>query len=478
MRLLLVNAFRAPTRIAFIALATALVLTARRSEAQTRERPVAFDSAGRVNAITPPLAARLRLSAPSWPVTGDYVEARLYAIDDASSAYVLVVRRQREVLERYSMDAASRRELARAIETGNALAKAGGGPDAVPTFISEPVRGSFVVNQTVLGAVLFGPAASALIQEPTGSTAAYLAVTGGAFFLAANMTQTNSVSRAQNHLASHSALRGAIAAELLTYSATGADGGRGYAGMLLAGGIAGDVLGFALGEPMTDAEAHGTTHGSTVAALLATGILGTTGLFDNNTAGARTGAAAIVGAGVLGYPLGLRYARSAPYRVTAGDVSTLLTSELIGVAAAGALVPKSSSPELTFGLLTTGFALGAFAGDQFFVRPFDHTESEARMVGYGSIAGALVAVAVPVLAQSDNGQVLLGAAALGGILGAMFTEQLIAPQRAGAGLGSTAPANSTNVRRTSSVDVHFAPESVLLAGMGLKGNHSIVSLTF
>ncbi|MEO8620317.1 MAG: hypothetical protein ABI625_04565, partial [bacterium] len=476
MRLSLVNAFRASMRIAFTVLATALLVTGRRAEAQIRERPVAFDSAGRVNAITPPFAARLRLSAPIWPVAGDYVDARLYAIDDTNGAYVLVVRRQREVLERYPMDAASRRELARAIEIGNALAITRGGPDAVPTFISEPVRGSFVVNQTLLGAFLFGPAASALVDEPAGGSAAYLAVTGSAFFLAANMTQSSSVSRAQNHLASHSALRGAIAADLLTYAVTGADGGRQYAGAILGGGIAGDLLGFALGEPMTDAEAHATTHGSTVMALLTTGILGTTGLFDNNTAGARTAAAAVVGAGVLGYPLGLRYARSAPYRVTAGDVSTLLTSELIGVAAAGALVPSSSSPAFSFGMLTTGFALGAFAGDQLFVRPFDHTESEARMVGYGSAAGALVAVAVPVLAQSGNAQVVIGTAALGGLLGAILTEQLIAPQRAGVGLGSTAPAGNVIMRRTSSVDVHFAPESVLLAGMGFKGNHSIVSL--
>jgi hypothetical protein len=28
------------------------------------------------------------------------------------------------------------------------------------------------------------------------------------------------------------------------------------------------------------------------------------------------------------------------------------------------------------------------------------------------------------------------------------------------------------------VDFRFAPESLVLAGMGLKGNHSILSLTF
>ena len=52
--------------------------------AQVRERPVPFDSAGRVLAITPPLAARLGLASPAWPVTGDYLDARLYAIDDGA----------------------------------------------------------------------------------------------------------------------------------------------------------------------------------------------------------------------------------------------------------------------------------------------------------------------------------------------------------------------------------------------------------
>jgi hypothetical protein len=478
MRRSLVNAFRAASRISLTILVAILLFPVQRIEAQTRERPVAFDSAGRVTAITPPLAARLRLSAPTWPVTGDYVEARLYAIDNANGTYVLVVRHQRDELERYSLDGAARRELARAIEVGNALAMVRGGPDAVPTYISEPVRGSFVVNQTLLGGMLFGPAAGSLIGEATGSSAAYLAVTGSAFFLAANMTQSSSVSRAQNHLAWHSALRGAVAADLLVYSATGNDGGRGYAAAILGGGIAGDLLGFTLAEPMTDAEAHGTTHGSTITAALTTGILGTVGLFDNNTAGARAGAAAIVGAGILGYPLGLRYVRNAPYRVTAGDVGTLVTSELIGMAAAGVLVPNSSSPELTFGMLTAGFTLGAFVGDQALVRPFDHTESDARMLQYGSLAGALVALTIPVLSQTHNSQVLVGSAALGGILGAAFTEQLIAPQRAGVGLGSTAPAGRATARRTSSVDVRFAPESALLAGMGLRGNHPIFSLTF
>ena len=112
------------SRASFVALVVALLLPTGRAQAQARERPVAFDNAGRVTVITPPLAARLGLSTPVWPVTGDYLDARLYAIDDASTAFVLVVRRQREVLERYSVDAGQRRELATAIDRGNSLVTA------------------------------------------------------------------------------------------------------------------------------------------------------------------------------------------------------------------------------------------------------------------------------------------------------------------------------------------------------------------
>lgn len=460
-----------------VVLVIALLLGGR-ADAQVSERPVAFDSAGRVTVITPPLAARLGLSAPVWPVTGDYLDARLYAIDTASSAFVLVVRRQREVLERYPIDAGRRRELAMAIERGSTLVTARGGPDVVPTFISEPVRGTFVVNQTLLGGLLFGPAAASAVGDPTGSTAAYLAVTGGAFFLAANMTQTSAVSRAQNHLSWHSARRGAIAADLTLYALTGDEaGGKGWAVATLAGGIAGDVLGFVLGEPMTDAEAHGTSHGSTVTAALAGGLMGTTGAFDNS--GSRLAAALVVGAGAAGYPLGLSYVRNAPYRVTAGDVGTLVTTELLGLSAAATLLPNDNpSTELVYGVLTAGFALGALAGDQLLVRPFDHTESEARMLQYGSLAGALVALVVPVLARSDNTHVLFGATTIGGVLGAVLTEQLIAPQRARSGLGPVAPGTNDSASRSSGADFRFAPESLLLAGLGLKGNHSILSLSF
>ncbi len=453
------------------------LLPATRADGQARERPVPFDSAGRIMSISPPLAARLGLSAPLWPVTGDYIDARLYGVDVAGGGFVLVVQRQREVLERYPLDMTQRRALAGVIDSATTFAAARGGPDAMPTFISEPVRGTFVVNQTLLGALLFGPAAATLVADPTGSTAAYLAVTAGMFFGSASMTQTSPVSRAQNHLSWHSARRGAIAADLLLYSLTGDDGGgRGYAAATLAGGIVGDVAGFMLGEPMTDAEAHGTSHGSTVTAVLTASALGGAGLFKDNSS-TRISTAAIVGAGALGYPLGLRYVRTAPYRVTAGDVGTLVTTEFLGMGAAATLLGDNSDDKLGWALVGTGFTLGAIAGDRLLVRPFDHTESDARLLQYGSVAGALVGLIVPVLTQTSNSHVIFGAATAGGILGAILTEQFIKPPEAHIGLGGTGSSERQS-NHAKGVSVRFSPESMMFAKMGMRGEHSILSLTF
>ncbi len=453
-----------------------MLLVGARADAQVRERPVAFDSAGRVSVVTPPLAARLALAAPVWPVAGDYVEARLYEIGDSAFTYVIVVRRQREVLERYPLDAAQRAELAGAIARGALAARAGERPDTMPTIISEPVRGQFVANQTLLGVLLFGPAAAAMVGDNAAGGAAYLLTAGATFFTAAHLTQTTPVSRAQNHLSAHSAVRGAIAGDLLLFALNGDHGGSNANGAaILIGGLLGDIVGFQLAKPMTDAEAHGTSHGSTVTALLTTGVLGAAGALEQEGS-ARPAALGIIAAGALGYRLGLRYVRGAPYRVTAGDVGAMFTSELLGLGAAAALLPDSPSSQLVFGLLTGGYALGALVGDRVFVRPFDHTESDARLLGLGTGAGALIGLAIPALAQSSNAQLIFGTATIGGILGALVTENLIAPQRATA--GDRGERRTGSRERSSRVDAQFSAAGALLAGSRLRGNHSIVSLTF
>jgi hypothetical protein len=452
----------------------ALVLPTRGAAAQVRELPVPFDTAGRVLTLTPPLVARLGLAAPVWPVAGDFIEARLYRVGDSATSFVIVVRRQREVLERFPIDAVERAALAGAIARSTSLAVSAGTMDTMPTVISEPVRGQFVVTQTALGLWLFAPAAAGIVADPAGSTAAYLAVAGGTFFWAASLTQSTPVSRAQNHLAAHSALRGAIAANLALFTLAGDDvDGQAVSAAILLGGIAGDVVGFQLAKPMTDAEAHGTSHGSTVVALTTAGLLGATGAYRDASEGqARLATAAILAAGVAGYPLGLRYVRTAPYRVTAGDVSAMFTAELLGVGVAASLMPEDDNSDLLgFGLLTAGYVGGAIVGDRLLVRKFDHTESEARLLALGTAAGATMGIILPTLADADW-RVFTIAGTAGGILGAMLTESLIKPARAG---GATRRTGSARFRN---LDVSFSPQGAIMASSGMRGNHSLLSLTF
>ena len=467
----------ASTRLAPLVLALLLLFaTAPRLAAQVRERPVPFDSAGRITAITPPLASRLGLAAPLWPVSGDYLEARLYALDDSAQSAVLVVRRQREVLERYPFTSAQRRELASAIDRGMAVAPRGTGTDASSTMVSEPVRGGYVLNQSLLGGLLFGPAAATLTGDAAAGTAAYLLVTGGTFFLAAQRIKRGAVSQAQNHLAWHGARQGAGAGYLAAYAIAGEEADdKGFAAATLVGGIIGDIVGDRLGRPMTDSEAHGVSHGGVFAPAMVTGVLGSVGLADDE--GTRRALAVVaLGAQAVGYPLGMRYARGTRYRVTAGDVGSLIVGEAIGIAAAATFIAEDGvSDRVAAGAVTAGFAAGAILADRVFVLPFDYTDSESRLLQLGTLAGGVAALAVPVAAQADDARPYFAAATVGGLIGAVLTHRLLEPARAG---DASAPVR-TGLRSTPRrFDVDFTPQSLLMASTGARGVYPVLHVSF
>ena len=79
--------------------------------------------------------------------------------------------------------------------------------------------------------------------------------------------------------------------------------------------------------------------------------------------------------------------------------------------------------------------------------------------------------------QTHPPALIVGAGTLGGALGTLVTEQLSAPQRAGNGHGILRGSEPAVGKRTDA-NLRFSPESALLAGLGLKGNHPIVSVTF
>jgi hypothetical protein len=140
----------------------------------------------------------------------------------------------------------------------------------------------------------------------------------------------------------------------------------------------------------------------------------------------------LVTAGVIGYPLGLRYPRRAPYTVTAGDVRLLPLAGLLALGVVGApIVDTNIDEHLAGGLLTAGFVVGTFLGDRALVRPVDHTESDASLVWLGALAGGLIGAAPPVIAESDDAHFALASVTLGAILGTVAAEHLVEPRRAG-----------------------------------------------
>jgi hypothetical protein len=475
-RALVVSRVRASVAGNAVVMLLALLLSASRLGAQVRERPVPFDSAGRVMSITPPLAARLALAPPVWPVAGDYLDVRLYALDDSAGSAVLVVRRQREVLERYALTPVQRGELTRAVDRGTSLVP-DGRTESVASTVSEPVKGAYVLNQSLLGGLLFGPAAAALTGSAAGGTAAYLLVTGGTFFLAADRIKSQSVSRAQNHLSWHLARQGAGAGYLAAYLAGGESmDEKAYAAAMLVGGIAGNVLGDRLARPLTDAEAHGLSHGPVFVASLAAGALGTFGLSD--TEASRRGAAAVVlGAQAVGYPIGLRYARGSRYRVSSGDVGTLVVGEAIGLATAAAFVARDDAQEQAVsGALTAGFALGAVVADRALVKPFDYTDAESRLLQLGAVAGAVVGIAIPVLAESDHPAPYFGAMSAGGLFGVFLTHNLLEPARASSPRAT--PARTGALPRPSRVAVRFTPQNLIPASRRIRGVYPLLDVRF
>src|SRR5882762_323312 len=129
-----------------LTLGALLFLAANEARAQVMERPVPFDNAGQVLVMTPYIASRAALSAPWWPVSGDFSEARLYTVND--STYVLTVSRRSGVVERYNLSAADR-DAIRAIVSR--LPR-----DVIAARVDA--RNSFVKNQTILGLLAYGPA--------------------------------------------------------------------------------------------------------------------------------------------------------------------------------------------------------------------------------------------------------------------------------------------------------------------------------
>lgn len=395
------------------------------ADAQVVETPVAFDSAGSVRTINPGLAERLALTAPAWPVTGTFQEARLYSV--SSGGFVLVVHLEGGAIQRFALSASERDALRRAITDAMAMqGRMVTGSDNV----SGPARGAFIRNQMLLTALVYAPAAAALTHDARLGTGVYLVLTGGSYFVLSRFAERRLITRAQNHLATDGGLRGALLTNGLLHT-FGVDMNADIAtGAGLAGALAGAVTGFKVGQRWTDSEAHATTNASTLATLTAYGVAGAAGIFDDSS-NERLMSGIAAASGVAGYALGRFYPRRAGYRVTAGDIGMLqLTGVLgVGLAAIPFIDVDNVNEKAVAGSLTAGLLAGVLVGDLVYVRRFDHSEAESWRVKLGALAGGLLGGAAWVLTRPEpqGGFAMLVS---GTVAGTVLGQRLVRPERA------------------------------------------------
>jgi hypothetical protein len=485
-------------------LAALFTLPGATASAQITETPIPFDTAGKIRAIAPVLAERLKLGPPTWPVTGQYVEARMLAV--GSESYVISVQRPDGRIDRYPMTATEFRALrlvmANAAETGRITG------EETPATISDAAGGKFIRNQMILGLFVYGPALATLTHDAAIGTAAYLGSIGATYFALDNNFKNKTVTKAQNNLATSLAWRGPLMGGLAleTFDAHIGDDARALG--ILVTSVGGSVAGYHIGRGLTNGEVAASTTGSTMLALTSIGALGTFGLFDHvnetetttdsqvvvdprpgfppysypaytitdtrraRAAQRRLAATALLG-GVGGYFIGMQYPRRVSYGVTGGDVSLVHASALLGAMAAAVPFATASGGDehIAYGVITAGYVAGALVGDRKLARTFDHTDGEARIIGLGTVAGAVLGAIPPVLAESDDGPFILGSITLGAIAGLALAEHNVR-QRAPASRQPGARPTSTGP------DFDFSPAALMMTAAKQRGTHSLLSIRF
>ena len=460
--------------------------------AQVTERPVPFDSIGRVPSITPRLADRLRLGPPLWPVLGSFVSAELFA--KSTGGYTLVVVRPDGAFDRYDLSGESaeglRAVVARALASG-----AGAGVGEQTTVASDPAGNAFVRNQALLGLALYGPAAGWVVSSGTNSASTPLAVelitASGAFAAAlARRNMLPPVTTAQNRLSTHAALHGAAIGDALVYAAGGSlNDGTDAGGGLLAGSIGGTLLGLHFGRNMTDAEAAASGYGADFTAAASLGVLGAAGALQRQSA-ARPVAVIASAAMLAGYALGPAYPRRARYTVTDGDVRAMTLTSAIAIAGAAIPFVDAGRPDsrLLSATLLAGMVAGAFTGDRLLVRPRDHTSSEATLLWTGATVGAFLGGGVASLGDAST-QPAWALAVGGALIGTIATEAAIRPRAAGRRvLSDRTETQSAEITDQSSaaagepasrrMQITFDPVGAVFAATSKVGRFSVLRVSF
>jgi hypothetical protein len=435
-----------------------LLMVAPVAAAQVVETPQAFDSAGRLMAITPSIAARLQLGPPAWRVVGDYTEARLFSL--GGDAYVLAVTRRDGSVERYSLTGSDRAYL---LERTSTL------PRQFSVRRDRADGNKFVRNQTILGLTVYAPAfAVAITDDDPAAASAYLLMSGATFFGALQLAREITITPAMRSLSTHGALHAAASGGGLAYALGAddddADGNAVSAGIFI-GGIAGTAAGLYFGNHMTTGQAVASGFGADVSALTMFGLIVAAkddSPFDDFN---RADAALLVAAAGVGYPAGYLYARVVPYKVTGGDIGTLWISGLLGASTTGIFITGNDAGDRTRALtLTGGFLGGLVVGDRIFVRRFDHTAGDATQMSLGGLAGGLIGLGVAnLIDRNNNGPLNTGLFTAGAVGGVAVTHALIEP-------------GGDEGRMSSSLRLN--PAGALLAAAGVRGRYPLLSFAF
>lgn len=462
-----------------LALAIVIGLAPWRSAAAQVETQVPFDSAGRINTMTPVLVERLGLAAPAWPVTGSFERARLFASGDA---YVLVIERGRGVIERVALSGeqlAALRTTVVARATGGNRSSVGGQTNV----ISEPAGSAFVRNQAFLGTLVYGPAAAVLVGESSddGSTAlvTYSLVAGGTTFLAlARRKSQPPITVAQNSLSTSYAIGGGLLGAAIPFMAD-ADDASAYAGGILLGSVGGTALGLGLGRRMTDAEASASGLGATLATATAFGVMGGSGMLKDKSDRELRGPIAIAaGSMIAGFALGPKYPQRARYNVTAGDVGAVGLTAVLGAMVAGIPFVDGDNDETSVSLgLTGGMLTGAWLGDRLLARRRDHSPSDAKLLALGAGAGATLLGGIA-SASEPSPRMGYAMTTLGYVLGFAAAEAMIDPPRDGEIREASRSGRGERAASVRRVTVDVDPLGAAFALSRQPGTFSVVRMTF
>ena len=451
-------------------LSAAAILTgaSRPLAAQAVETPEPFDSAGRVEAITPGMAAQLQLGPPAWRIAGDYREARLYRLTD--SAYVIAVTRRTGVVERYAVTAEERaylRQRANALPPSVREQLVQDVGEAARSVTDRATRNAFIRNQSILGLAVYAPSfAYAVSDRDAAQVASYLLVAGGTYFGAATLTREMSINESMNRMSTDLALRAAAGGLGISYALGATDDGR--AASIFVGGLAGTAAGLYYGREVTPAQIDAAGFASTAAALTA-GLTHAL-LIDPDDVDddfPRELAATLVVAGGVGYPIGLVYPKRVSYNVTAGDINTLWVTGALGMMAAGTTVANGDAEgRPVIAAMLAGFLGGVYLGDRLLVKRFDHNRSEANLVMLGAGAGALMGAGVYVLVDGEpreNNATALALATVGGVAGIFGTEYFLMTKPDAGRLSSRLQLN---------------PSALAMAAGRVPGRHALLSFSF